>query len=720
VQVTPNDPAVLDMLHQIEAHPEIMLSRRELIKYVLATPGDRAQEVQALLHLDQIDKVRGLLQKIANSCDKQLTSIDKDVEQVKVKLLSALGVSELNKEKVLLAVNVQRAIMGLPALPDINKSISLKDGMAVPTPAKPQRIPKVQAIADIKAFRDAVEEITNAVTTERITTATADINTLASDPAILSGVQRETFYSTGIGLLDAELCPFCDTSWSLEDLRKHVQAKRDHLKGVALKRKAIEVKLTPLIITVQKMQAAINPLTGYAALTTPLLAFEAVKEYVIQCKNSATKLTALLPFTETTGILAKFQIIPQAVLDAIDKLEKIVLALPEPTKQDAAREWLILAQERLENYREITGKQKTAKEQALKSRKVFDIYSSTSDSVLKGIYSAVEKDFEALYAFINRGDEDEFKAKLVPSMGKLGFDVDFYGRGFFPPGAYHSEGHQDSMGLCLYLALMRHIHGNSFTFAVLDDVLMSVDAGHRKQVCLLLKKEFPNTQFIMTTHDPIWLRHMKTERLITGQSAVQFRSWHVDHGPALWHEGDVWAEIDDYLKKNDVRSAAGLLRHYLEYISAELCHKLRAPVEFRGDSQYQLGELLPAAIGQMRKLYSRAKAAANSWNQQDVVNQITELESKFGTLAAASSAEQWQLNVAVHYNSWDNLGKADFEPVAKAFRDLLVGFICQDCGEYLHVLPDRETPESIRCECGKINLNLKKKSVPAEAQAVTI
>jgi wobble nucleotide-excising tRNase len=91
----------------------------------------------------------------------------------------------------------------------------------------------------------------------------------------------------------------------------------------------------------------------------------------------------------------------------------------------------------------------------------------------------------------------------------LGFDDDFYGPGHFPPGAYHSEGHQDGMGLCLYLALM--LLGKNFTFAVLDDVLMSVDAGHRRQVCTLLKESFPDTQFIFTTHDEIWLRHMKSE-----------------------------------------------------------------------------------------------------------------------------------------------------------------------------------------------------------------
>ena len=59
------------------------------------------------------------------------------------------------------------------------------------------------------------------------------------------------------------------------------------------------------------------------------------------------------------------------------------------------------------------------------------------------------------------------------------------------------------MGLCLYLALMKHLLGDQFTFAVLDDVLMSVDAGHRREVCNLLKTKFPNTQFVLTTHDNV-------------------------------------------------------------------------------------------------------------------------------------------------------------------------------------------------------------------------
>ncbi len=355
-------------------------------------------------------------------------------------------------------------------------------------------------------------------------------------------------------------------------------------------------------------------------------------------------------------------------------------------------------------------KQIAAKERAARARLISDTYSKTSDKVLGALYSEVETGFATFYGFINRDDENAFKAKLVPSMGKLGFGVDFYGRGFFPPGAYHSEGHQDSMGLCLYLALMKHLFGAAFTFAVLDDVLMSVDAGHRREVCALLKREFPNTQFLVTTHDPIWLRHMKTEGMIGSRSGLQFRTWNVDQGPTCWDDRDVWKEIEDYLNKNDVRSAAALLRHYLEYASSELCHRFRAPVEYRGDARYQLGELLPAAVSRLRKLYSSAKDAASSWNQKDAVEQLSTTATAFGELVTKSNIEQWQVNVAVHFNSWDNLEKGDFLPVVKAFRDLLNGFCCSSCGEYLRVSPEREKIEALRCDCGKTNLNLCKKS----------
>lgn len=708
--ITPKDPAVLEVLRQVETHPEIVLSRRELIRYVLATPGTRAEEVQALLHLHDVEKVRVGLQRIANDCQRQLGPLCAAAAQARDNLLRALQITELTSEKMLAVANAQRVVLGLPPLTDLTEKCSLKEGMATPGPAQLQRIPKVQALADVRAAREALAEITSAPTRARVAEIVAGLTALAVDNAASTGVTRESFYTAGIELIETGACPFCDTAWEIDELKKHVQEKTDHLKELTRRRTAAEAMIAPLIAALQNMHVAIDTLVRYAALAIPPVPMQAAKDFSVTCGSAAERLTSVVPLADTIVVLSAVPIIPSAVFEAIGELERSIVVLPDPSKQDETREWLTVAQERLEVWRAAMRKETAGRGQAEMTGQISDVYAATSDAVLTGIYAAVEKDFASLYRFVNRDDEGTFAAKFTPSTGKLGFDVDFYGRGLFPPDAYHSEGHQDGMGLCLYLALMRYLHGDRFTLAVLDDVLMSVDAGHRREVCTLLKGEFPHTQFIMTTHDPIWLRHMKTEGLMEGRSAVVFRSWSVDEGPTQWDARDIWTEVGDYLERNDVRAAAALLRHYLEYTSAELCHWLRAPVGFRGDAQYQLGELLPAAITRMRWLYARAKEAANSWNQKGIVEQLAARAATFAKLASASGAEQWQVNFAVHFNSWDNLGKEDFEPVVKAFRDLLDAFTCPDCGGFVRVLPDRETAELLRCDCGKTSDNLRKKS----------
>jgi hypothetical protein len=147
----------------------------------------------------------------------------------------------------------------------------------------------------------------------------------------------------------------------------------------------------------------------------------------------------------------------------------------------------------------------------------------------------------------------------------------------------------------------------------------------------------------------------------------------------------------------------------LEYVSAELCDRLRAPVEFRGDAQYQLGDTLPQAIARLGSLYAKGKKAANSWGQAAKVKEIGSTADSFSKLAAASGVDYWQINTAIHYNAWENFTKSDFLPVVAAFRALLAGFCCGTCGAYMRVSPDRGTVESLRCECGEAQINLQEK-----------
>jgi len=707
--VTPNEPDVVSVLKQLQDHPEFVLSRRELIRYVLASPGKRAEEVQALLRLAQVEQVRARLQKIANACERSAGQLAPTVNEAKESLLRALGIAKFGKQEVLAAANTQRAVLGLLALPELTETTSFKDGLATVALAAESRIPKKQALADIKSASEALDELKSADTAALIVKIAAELRVLANDPAFAADVNRESFLKTGLSFVEADVCPFCDDKWNPAALRKHVQEKLNHLKEVAERRKVAEGTLLPVVTLLTKVRGLLDTILRYAALAAPPIAVDSLKNYRGTIDRVHARLMAFIPLPESLAALGEISGASRAVLDVMVAVENVVAALPEPTHEHAARDALNTAQERLDRYRNEARKYKLAVEKAALTRKVSEVYTTASDEVLKDIYVVVEEAFAGLYRLVNKDDEAEFDAKLVPSLGKLGFDVDFYGRGHFPPGAYHSEGHQDGMGLCLYLALMRHLLGSGFTIAVLDDVLMSVDSGHRREVCRLLKAEFPSTQFILTTHDPIWLKHMQTEGLIASRSLAHFRSWDVTHGPINWDDADVWKEIDDDLANNDISSAAGRLRRYLEYLSGEFCHRLRARVEFRGDAQHDLGDLLPSAVGRLNELFRKAKAAAQSWQQINKLGKIEEVATAFEVVASASNVEQWQINKAVHFNVWATLAINDFRPVVTAFQALLDGFRCKACHGSFMFVRGGDGGSSLRCDCGEINMNLDKK-----------
>ncbi|UPK20636.1 hypothetical protein [Bradyrhizobium sp. 131] len=324
--------------------------------------------------------------------------------------------------------------------------------------------------------------------------------------------------------------------------------------------------------------------------------------------------------------------------------------------------------------------------------------------MLEGIYDKVQKDFTEYYSFINRDDEANFEGKLSASFGKLAFDVDFYGRDRFPPGAYHSEGHQDGMGLCLYLALVKHTLGDGFTLAVLDDVLMSVDAGHRREVCALLKQKFPNTQFVLTTHDGVWLKFMQSEKLV--QSTLSFGGWTVDSGPQVWNEGHVWTQIQKHLANDNVFLAAGTLRRYLEFTSTILADNLRARIEYHGNGQYDLGDLWPGVLAAWKARLKEARDSASSWGKNIQDAEALQIESK--KRVAATKSEEWMINKAVHYNAWADLQSKEFAAVVSSFQQLLQLMQCPntDCGEFLCVSPIKGDKEVLRCSCSAVSLNL--------------
>lgn len=717
--ITPDDPEIRKVVDQVAAHPEFVLSRRELIRYVLSTPGDRSKEIQSLLRLQSVEDLRAVLLKIANAYNREIAPNKREVSDAEDNLIRALETGSLEAAEVLQAVNKRRTLLKLPDLPTLTLTTSFRDGLtSLPAGQLAVRVPKAQSAADFKKFKETLSALSSAENFALCKALEGGITEFAADPVALQGASREQFLRDALKFLDQEVCPVCDTPWEPDNLRTLINEKLKRFDEVSRRRQELEAKMAPIISSLRSLRTHIATLKQYNLLPATSPTIQALTDFDTSRDKSRRALEAFLPIGDTLKALKDIQIMPHEVLDAVEDIQRAIAAIPEPTQQDAARDFLTISQERLEAYRTAQFRLKQVEDRAQIAKKVSDTYVAVSNQVLESIYKEVEQEFSDFYRSINRGDESGFSAQLLPSAGKLGFDVDFYGRGLFPPGAYHSEGHQDAMGFCLYLALMKHILGRSFTLAVLDDVLMSVDSGHRREVCNLLKSKFPNTQFILTTHDPVWLRHMKTEGLVPEGASARFRQWDVDHGPTEWDQRDVWEEIRGYTENDDVRIAAGLLRHFLEYIFGEICHRLRARVEYRGDAQFQLGDLMPSAIPAFKDLLKKGRLAAESWGQTNNAKDISARESTLSSALAKTNYEQWQLNATIHFNSWDTLNKADFAPVIDVFQELVGQFQCLACGTFFEVVPERGPMQTLKCGCSEVNVNLKSKNAADKERIV--
>ena len=622
-------------------------------------------------------------------------------------LLRALAIPQLSVSTILAVVNEKRVTLSLPVLTVLEANTSIKDGIATSTASsQPVRVPKAQAVAEILALKKSLDDLKDDSFAEACNSIKASLNAISTDEKFLQNASKESLLRSALSAFDDTQCPVCDTPWKPENFRKHLAEKLEHYAAVTKQRNEIEQKIEPVIVKINSISTLLSTVAKYGPQLQPPVECSPFNDYFAELSSYIKALRDFLPLSAAIQVLNTLNVMPETVLTKLVELETAIGALPEPNQQDAARDFLTVGQERLEMYRQESLRLKVAEEKLATAKVIFDTYGKVTTEALEAIYTNVEALFSKLYRLINHDDEAEFQAQLKPSIGKLGFDVDFYGRGYFPPGAYHSEGHQDGMGLCLYLALMSHLAGPSFTFAVLDDVLMSVDSGHRREVSRMLREQFPNTQFLLTTHDEIWLKHMKTVGLIESKNSAHFRTWDVASGPTEWDDRDVWDEIFNSLSNNDVQAASAVLRNYLEYFSKELCHVLRAQVEFRGDAQYTLGDLLPNAVSKFKKLLKSGKAAAQSWGQDVEFSAITEKENKFCTAVEESKVEQWAINSAVHYNEWANFHSNDFKPVAQAFKTLTEAFTCSECSSVFFVTPLHAEAQGLRCVCGKCNINL--------------
>jgi hypothetical protein len=707
--LVPNDPDIRSVIEEVAQHPELTLSRREIIKYILVEAGERSSEIQALLKLDDIGRIRAVLNTVKNKLSTAHTSAEKAANLADDAVRRHLDVETLSNEEVLGAINRNRALLELSAINELRAETALNSGVLA---GGSRAFNKVSALRDLEELQQAATQLPS-LASEETAAVVADVEELQNAPELLEAIHRRSFIEQGLSFIDGVNCPLCDASWADEEhLKEHLQSKLARSEMAEKVANRILANSSEIANRARQLAHLVESIRPIAATDGPAGFSAELEQWTGHLKQFADTLSTIDGVLNSKSTLAAgWTNDPPAFAVNLETLTETVKAKPDQSSSVAAQTFLTLAQDRWTARQRAWNQEKAAAIAASRAKFSYKAYCDAAGESLQTLYSAVETDFSTYYRELNADDESGFKAKFEPAEGKLDLAVDFYDRGMFPPGAYHSEGHQDGMGVCLYLALMKRLLGERFRFALLDDVVMSVDSNHRKQFCKLLKRHFPNTQFVITTHDKVWAKQMQTEGLIGPRAGVAFHKWSVSAGPIFEPVTEVWDQIEHDLGNDDISTAAQRLRRYLEYVAAELADELGARPVYRGDFSHDLGDLIQPVIGRQGELLKLAVKSAESWGDDQAKARVAAMKAARSSALEAYGGENWVVNKAVHYNHWADFSASEFRDVVAAFQGVLQTFRCPapGCGSWLYVEPKKGDPSQLRCQCMSVNLNLTSK-----------
>ena len=720
--VPPEQRPLIERAFNVAKDAHYVLTRREILKYITSQSSTRAKEIQSLLKVEGLEKVRKSLRANRTELERALSSTRSAVEEERGRILDALGLKHWEEPEVLQSLNELLAGLGCKELSHLHDAMDCSFAAATPAPKTPE-----DSRQDCASIASALLDLCNDEKQHRIElisqflAAHADLQSLHEWK---TQSNRAALYQHGRELISMDgACPLCETAFPPGDLLAHIEKRLAALEDGRKRLEAIQASA----LRVREHLAIEKSMVERLLRGLPSDSEPAVHQEIESWEQQLVKALAVLRSPQEQG--AADQVDDEsfrsgfATEPRLSILRRFIEELDqsEATAEDTSRLRVKLIQV-ASSLDRLAGQKvdlERAERAAKRSKHLYDSFIEARDEILDDLYGGIKDRFVQIYREIHDPEETLFDAKFQPNDAGLDLEVDFHGRGNYPPHALHSEGHQDSMGLALYLALAERLLGDDLNVIVLDDVVMSVDLGHRRELCSVLRRIFPERQFIITTHDLTWSKQLQASGVASRKNTLTLAKWSLEGGPLVKAPLDLRERILDALKREEVPFAAWLLRRGAESHFAETAAVLNGTIRYSRDASWGLYELMTASCNALNELMKRAKTAARNWRQKakdeatqthaaDLEQQFQRRMDAFKEHKTSAEKELWAVNNNVHFNEYiEGFSARDFRNEVDAMFNLMDAFRCSSCDGLLRLITEGATKTVVKCRCGHETWNLE-------------
>jgi hypothetical protein len=661
-----------------------LLRRRTLLAFINAKPADRYRAVADFLRLERFNEFEGKIKTFLTTCQNEIAAHKriKQIEEIALRQqLTISPATTVDEERCMETINATLGTVGLSPIVDI-QSIP---GRAREVDRQLAAFSKIEEVQKLQLLRTLTMEVPALDDLERLAiTYRKARQTAVTEETKLKGNFYQQVLEEGSEWIRAgslKQCPLCESAIDPVNVIKRVQQRLNEHKELSKLRasqdiaranftKAVTGSADALVRIKSKWsdamgsdlpnlaQSLIDLLNRIAAMHAVLAEPSVIEKDARELTSAASQsvLASLL-----TAIDSKLKGYPSA--DTYQRLAKAKAAL-----QAVLIHWKKIAVadthiDRLENAR---SQLQRVLELAEKARK------KAVQHVLDKIGTRADEYFQKIHPGESIGNP---KLK-VTERGTASIDLScvFHKKSGDPRGCY-SEGHVDSLGLCIFLAIRRFHYEQdpALSLLVLDDVLHSVDGEHRMATAKLILKEFADHQIVITTHDPLWFENLKAVARVADRNFSYHRiaGWSLSTGP-IW--GDHLSDYEWLVSTEAItaQTADRLIKagRLLEQVLQNLCDRLSVAVPFSLRGLYTLDPLWTSFLPRAKKNKEFYAAAGK---ELDKIEELRGLRNLAGA----------------HYNQWANyLTANESKELTRAIVALRGHVYCSKSNQFIKRIGD--------------------------------
>lgn len=555
-----------------------ILNRKKLLQFIDGTQGDRYKAVMDLCGIDKIDKIQSAISASKSTIKKELENITgmHDDKLTGLSMLLAdkddLSFDEcVEKVNELLESNQKKTISDNTDFDEFIDNLDLSELSVIS--------------AKIGDFHELCSRTNINQLDLKLGNVLKDYENIASSNLKTSQSLLKTLKTSYdyIELTNSDKCPVCENTIDPAEILQIITGKistiDENNSGFNNWKKQLQSLISEVGLEIENaknLNALIDDINRLANDFLPNFTYDNLFDF----KNDLSE------FIEFNKVLSDFnQYNFQPLHNEITAISKSLTDYKKTQNLDDLTD-MYNAIFTIKDLKELEKRIKTLSDQYIKVSKTFDVFINTKEQFIRDMISEIRYDIKTYYEYIH-GD-DLIAAPDIKLTGPKLIDVYLNSFGeLVDSRSYASEGHLDTLGICIFLAFNKKF--NEIPFIVFDDVLTTVDLPHKQRIAKLIVEELTDYQFLITTHSPLWADQLKVfcNEAKRNHIVHEFIDWSLDEGPIIAKPLNAEDKIFKYLSNDhqDLPAAGNAARRYLEYTLKEICimNKVKVPISDRYD-----------------------------------------------------------------------------------------------------------------------------------------